>query len=237
MKCKISSYSCVYHACMSDDCQKKTVLTNYPECLRDWGVGECEKNMEWINNKILNKSGLAAELWNEDDAGRNTLRKRLDQKVAANTLTAEEKRKIVLIFEEFTKLIKGELLGNPKWCNTNYVCTSQTCKQETTDCFYDSRNKNKKELNIKYVKSGNSSEPVKYVAELTFVKERKYKIITNDSEACSSLIAFINLDEKTNYIDSDYFELDAPIVKHIVTTKHNIRNFKRKYCEYEIETC
>jgi hypothetical protein len=37
MKCKISNWSCVYHACMSDDCQKYEVLKH-----NDYGNGKCE---------------------------------------------------------------------------------------------------------------------------------------------------------------------------------------------------
>lgn len=39
MKCKISAPDCVYHACMSDDCQKAAVYDNG----LDWGSGSCEK--------------------------------------------------------------------------------------------------------------------------------------------------------------------------------------------------
>lgn len=37
MKCRISNWGCVYHACMSDDCQKHEVLKH-----QDWGDGKCE---------------------------------------------------------------------------------------------------------------------------------------------------------------------------------------------------
>ena len=39
MKCKISAPGCVYHACMSDDCQKAAVFDNG----HDWGSGLCER--------------------------------------------------------------------------------------------------------------------------------------------------------------------------------------------------
>ncbi len=39
MKCHISQWGCVYHACMSDDCQKKQVLSNGV----NWGEGKCSK--------------------------------------------------------------------------------------------------------------------------------------------------------------------------------------------------
>ena len=35
--CLTDDYECVYHACMSNDCQKNEVLTR---C--DWGLGNCE---------------------------------------------------------------------------------------------------------------------------------------------------------------------------------------------------
>lgn len=37
MKCRISNWGCVYHACMSDDCQKHEVLKH-----DDCGEGKCE---------------------------------------------------------------------------------------------------------------------------------------------------------------------------------------------------
>lgn len=39
-KCKINDPTCVYHACMSDHCQKKHVMDNGA----NWGVGKCETN-------------------------------------------------------------------------------------------------------------------------------------------------------------------------------------------------
>jgi len=39
MKCKISDWSCIYHACMSDDCQKKVVRDQE----FNWGNGNCLK--------------------------------------------------------------------------------------------------------------------------------------------------------------------------------------------------
>lgn len=38
MKCKTSDYGCIYHACMSDDCQKEVVL----EQGANYGPGKCE---------------------------------------------------------------------------------------------------------------------------------------------------------------------------------------------------
>lgn len=47
MKCIISEWSCVYHACMSDDCQKKHVLKT-----SNWGKGKCEINRNNMDKKI-----------------------------------------------------------------------------------------------------------------------------------------------------------------------------------------
>lgn len=43
MHCKISNWACVYHACMSNDCQKAIVIENMPEIEKDWGKGRCEE--------------------------------------------------------------------------------------------------------------------------------------------------------------------------------------------------
>jgi hypothetical protein len=37
MRCQISDYTCIYHACMSDDCQKRIVLSQGI----NWGKGKC----------------------------------------------------------------------------------------------------------------------------------------------------------------------------------------------------
>lgn len=37
MKCKISSWGCVYHACMSDECQKRFMSK------KQFGNGRCEQ--------------------------------------------------------------------------------------------------------------------------------------------------------------------------------------------------
>jgi len=37
--CKISNWSCVYHACMSDHCQKRFMMAG-----GGYGKGKCEKN-------------------------------------------------------------------------------------------------------------------------------------------------------------------------------------------------
>lgn len=44
MKCKISDYTCPYHACMSDDCQRNEVFYNGG----NWGNGKCEHEVKTI---------------------------------------------------------------------------------------------------------------------------------------------------------------------------------------------
>lgn len=39
INCKKSEWGCVYHACMSNHCQKQIVIQQGI----DWGKGECEK--------------------------------------------------------------------------------------------------------------------------------------------------------------------------------------------------
>lgn len=46
----------------------------------------------WLLNPMINKSGLACMIW--DDNVASVLRRRLDQKVARNTLTITERQKI-----------------------------------------------------------------------------------------------------------------------------------------------
>ncbi len=56
MKCKISDWGCVYHACMSDDCQRRFMILD-----NDFGAGKCgkktiskPKNKEKTNGKTSN---------------------------------------------------------------------------------------------------------------------------------------------------------------------------------------
>ncbi|MCC8153098.1 MAG: hypothetical protein LIP01_02100 [Tannerellaceae bacterium] len=39
IECRISAWSCPYHACMSDDCQRSEVTADGT----DWGKGKCEE--------------------------------------------------------------------------------------------------------------------------------------------------------------------------------------------------
>lgn len=51
MKCKISNWICIYHACMTDECQKKQVLNNNI----NWGKGNCETTKHEKNRKSVRK--------------------------------------------------------------------------------------------------------------------------------------------------------------------------------------
>ncbi len=65
---------------------------------------------------------------------------------------------------------------------------------------------------------------------------KNYKIISIGIEDCHRLISMISLDEKTNYIEPDCFEIGTDFqVNHIVQTSHNNLNLKRKYNFYQIE--
>jgi hypothetical protein len=46
IKCRISNWGCIYHACMTDDCQKQEVLKHD----RSWGPGKCQ-NMKDEKNR------------------------------------------------------------------------------------------------------------------------------------------------------------------------------------------
>jgi hypothetical protein len=41
--CKIHEWGCIYHACMSDDCQKKVVAKEDPAFIKEYGPGKCEE--------------------------------------------------------------------------------------------------------------------------------------------------------------------------------------------------
>ncbi len=53
MKCTISDWGCIYHACMSDDCQKKEVLKHD----KTLGTGKCENVTpdQQLADKIINE--------------------------------------------------------------------------------------------------------------------------------------------------------------------------------------
>jgi hypothetical protein len=58
----------------------------------------------WLMHPIINKSGLATVIW--EDSTPNKLRRRLEQKVKYDTLTADEQKKIVSEVEKLLHLIK-----------------------------------------------------------------------------------------------------------------------------------
>jgi hypothetical protein len=49
MICKISDWGCVYHACMSDECQKRFMQDLYLE----YGDGNCNKQFAYTGNGNL----------------------------------------------------------------------------------------------------------------------------------------------------------------------------------------
>jgi hypothetical protein len=65
------------------------------------------KDMSILQNPIINKTGLACQIWNDTDP--NTLRKRLDQKFDRKTLQPEEKAAILSALELLYKQAKIEL--------------------------------------------------------------------------------------------------------------------------------
>lgn len=82
MKCRISNWGCVYHACMSDDCQKHEVLKH-----DDWGEGKCETITNLNADEVLEalKDKPFFEL-------KDKLKKVLDEFFSG---TVTEKRKIL----------------------------------------------------------------------------------------------------------------------------------------------
>jgi len=65
----------------------------------------------WINEPVLNKTGLASEIW-DDSSNIDHLRRRLEQKAERSTFTDEEKNKIIDALENFIKLVKKSLRSN-----------------------------------------------------------------------------------------------------------------------------
>lgn len=57
--------------------------------------------MNWYENKIINKTGLACILWNDADS--DTLRKRLDYKIKRKSFTDKELADIQMIIHRFSK--------------------------------------------------------------------------------------------------------------------------------------
>lgn len=63
MKCHISDWGCVYHACMTDDCQKTEVLKNGV----NWGRGNCKIKKQTM--KISNQYFVKDEFRDKSKAG------------------------------------------------------------------------------------------------------------------------------------------------------------------------
>ena len=52
-KCKISDWSCMYHACMSDDCQKRFMLAD----VKRFGPGKCKIRLyDYLQGDIVENS-------------------------------------------------------------------------------------------------------------------------------------------------------------------------------------
>ena len=61
----------------------------------------------WLNDPILNKSGLAYKVWTDTEG--NSLRRRLEQKGERGTLTKEEKKRIIEVLDNYVKQVKESL--------------------------------------------------------------------------------------------------------------------------------
>jgi hypothetical protein len=59
---------------------------------------------DWINHPVLNRSGLASLIW--DDNIPNKLRRRLENRVKFNSFTAEEKYQIMEELEKFVEQVR-----------------------------------------------------------------------------------------------------------------------------------
>jgi hypothetical protein len=63
--------------------------------------------MSFIDNQIINKTGLACQIW--DDTAPDILRRRLEQKTERKTLLPDEKAKILQAIESLHNQAKKEL--------------------------------------------------------------------------------------------------------------------------------
>jgi len=59
---------------------------------------------DWMNDPMLNRSGLAAKIWSDNTP--NKLRRRLEQKTNRGTLTIKELDQIVEIVDKFSQDVK-----------------------------------------------------------------------------------------------------------------------------------
>jgi hypothetical protein len=56
MNCNLNNWGCVFHACMTNDCQIRQVEKNYPECMQEWmemKPKECKKKQLNIRTNEL----------------------------------------------------------------------------------------------------------------------------------------------------------------------------------------
>jgi hypothetical protein len=60
-----------------------------------------KKLKTFLDNPILNKTGLACEIWKEDKIKPDNLRRRLEEKWNSQTLTPQEKDRAILAIEKF----------------------------------------------------------------------------------------------------------------------------------------
>lgn len=66
MRCKLNAPDCIYHACMSNDCQKAAVYDNG----LDWGPGLCEKRSEVTTRDLEEIDEAAAEKYSTYEKNR-----------------------------------------------------------------------------------------------------------------------------------------------------------------------
>lgn len=82
MQCSYHDWGCVYHACLSDDCQRAEVLANGS----DFGAGRCDKTLSNLKNIIMTKK------IDIDDLSTDQLAELLEKKRAAENAAANGKR-------------------------------------------------------------------------------------------------------------------------------------------------
>jgi hypothetical protein len=66
-----------------------------------------EKPKSFLDNPILNKTGLACQIW--DDLKPDNLKRRLEEKLKSKTLTPQERDKLMLVIEKFYMEAREEL--------------------------------------------------------------------------------------------------------------------------------
>lgn len=81
--------------------RKKGYLVRKLRFTKEQGYKIRIKNNLWLYNSVLNRSGLAAKVWDDDIP--NKLRRRLELKGEYNSFTDEERQKIKNALREFYK--------------------------------------------------------------------------------------------------------------------------------------